>query len=88
MFSGFIGFLAAILLIVVTLTTLALVIYLYISLQHAKASFDNSIAEMKSKIGNIIAQFNKFIKAEYNIDLSQQHDINALKINQNIGNSV
>ena len=81
MFTGYIGGLAAILLIIITLTTLALVVYLYVSLQNAKTSFNNSIAEMKSKIGNIISQFNKFIKVEYNIDASQQRDINTLKTN-------
>lgn len=70
------------LLVILTFIVLALVgitIYLFIKVTQVDSSTSKSITEIKSKIGSIIRAVNNVNKLEYQVDVSQQKDINKMK---------
>jgi hypothetical protein len=73
-----------ILLLILTIVVVALcglMIYMYMKVMSIDKYLSVSVAEIKSKIGSLIREINRINQIEYNIDVSQQKDINKLKTN-------
>ena len=57
---------------------IALLIYIYVRVIGFEKNTNNSISEIKSKIGSMIRDINNINRMEYNIDMEQESRLNNL----------
>lgn len=62
---------------ITVLVSIAL-IYIYVKVFNFEKSYERTVTEIKSKIGQIIRDINNINRMEYEVDVNQQSKINQL----------